>query len=174
MAAVEEVTLRGGLLTGARRARTSGDRHEVEAELDTDGLVRRLRVRYVRGVFTRSAAYEAVDELFEGRVGAGGAKQLVSAKLGRYREVDGDLVIFRALTITHIIARGQIRWTGRVATIDPSSLVAVSRKQSCRRLDPQTWSYESGMGDSERIEIDGQGRILRRRDDRGTEAVLVG
>ena len=99
----------------------------------------------------------------------------MTTKLGRYGEVDADLVIFRALTIAHIRERGQTRWTGRIAAIDPNTLVAVTSKQSCRQRgnDPHLWIYEPRMGDSEEIEIDDAGIVLRRRDSRGVETVLV-
>jgi len=89
--------------------------------------------------------------------------------------VDADMVIFRALTIAHIRERGQTRWTGRVAAIDPNTLVAATSKQSCRQRgnDPHVWIYEPRMGDSEEIEIDDSGLVIRRRDSRGIETVLV-
>ena len=93
----------------------------------------------------------------------------------RQAEVDADLIIFRALTIAHIRERGQTRWTGRVAAIDPNTLVAATGKQSCRQRgdDPHVWIYEPRMGDWEEIEIDDSGLVLRRRDSRGIETVLV-
>jgi hypothetical protein len=83
--------------------------------------------------------------------------------------------LFRALIIARVRARGQTRWTGRVASIDPATLVAASHKQSARAADPglRKWIYEPRMGDSEEIELDAEGRIIRRRDNRGTETILV-
>jgi hypothetical protein len=173
--AYEEERLERGRLTGVRRSCDSTNRHEVEADFDAEGLVRRIVVRYARGPFTRSATYEAAEDFLRGNVGAVAGRQAVAAKLGRFREVDGDLVLFRALILAHIHARGQRRWTGRVAMIDPNSLVAISQKHSAHQRDPagRIWVYEPGMGDSEEIEIDADGRIVRRRDNRGTETVLV-
>jgi hypothetical protein len=166
--AYEEERLERGHLTGVRRSRDGTNRHEVEADLDADGLVRRIVVRYARGPFTRSATYEAAEDFLRGNVGAVAGRQAVTAKLGRFREVDGGLVLFRALILAHIRARRQRHWTGRVAMIDPSSLVAVSQKHSARQRDPagRIWVYEPGMGDSEEIEIDTDGRIVRGREAR--------
>ena len=173
--AFEEDRLERGRLTGTRRSRDGANRHEVEAELDNAGAVIRLVLRYERGPFKRTANYEATADFLQGRVGAVAGQQLIAAKLGRFREVDGDLVLFRALTIAHVRARDQTHWTGRVAAIDPTSLVAASQKQSCRRVDASgfKWIYEPRMGDSEEIEINAAGTITRRRDSRGTETVLV-
>jgi hypothetical protein len=84
-------------------------------------------------------------------------------------------VIFRALTIAHIRARGQSRWTGRIAAIDVNTLVAATSKQTCRQRgnDPHVWIYEPRMGDSEEITIDDSGCILRRHDARGIDTILV-
>ena len=89
--------------------------------------------------------------------------------------MDADLVIFRALTIAHIRARGQSRWTGRIAAIDPNTLVAATSKQTCRHRpnNPHVWIYEPRMGDSEEIEINDSGIVLRRRDSRGIETMLM-
>src|SRR6266852_6090374 len=91
------------------------------------------------------------------------------------REVDADLVIFRALTIAHIRARGQSRWTGRIAAIDANTLVAATSKQTCRQAgnDPHVWIYEPRMGDSETIVIDDSGCVLRRHDARGIDTLLI-
>jgi hypothetical protein len=172
--ACEDDHLHGARLTGVRLARDGSSRHQVEADLSAEGLVRRVVLRYARGPFTRTAVYDTAGEFLRGSVSALAGREQVTFKLGRFREVDGDLVLFRALTIAHIRARGQTRWTGRVAVIDPASLVAISQKQSCRQSSPDTvWLYEPRMGDSEEIELDAEGRIVRRRDGRGTETVLA-
>lgn len=173
--AVETETLAWGIIRGVRRPASGSNVYEVEAELDEAGLVRRVAVNYSRGPFTRNATYEAADNFLRGSVGAGGSRNDLTTKLGRYGEVDADLVIFRALTIAHIRERKQTRWTGRVAAIDPSTLVAVTSKQSCRQRgsDPHLWIYEPRMGDSEEIEIDEAGIVRRRRDSRGVETVLI-
>ncbi len=173
--AIEEERFDGSRIAGVRNTRDGSNRHEVEAELAADGTVRRASVRYARGPFTRNATYEAAEDFLRGIVSAVAGRNAITAKLGRFREVDADLVLFRALTIAHVRARGQTRWTGRVATIDPATLVAASHKQSVRAADSTLlkWIYEPRMGDSEEIELDADGRILRRRDSRGTETVLV-
>ena len=173
--AVETETLAWGRIHGVRRAASGSNLYEVEAELDDAGLVRRVVVSYRRGPFTRNAAYESADNFLRGNVSAGGSRNDLTTRLGRYGEVDAGLVIFRALTIAHIRERKQTRWTGRVAAIDPNTLVAATSKQSCRQRanDPHFWIYEPRMGDSEEIEIDDAGVVLRRRDSRGVETVLV-
>jgi hypothetical protein len=166
--AVETESLAWGMILGSNV-------YEVEAELDEAGLVRRVAMSYSRGPFTRKAAYESIDSFLRGNISAGGSRNDLTTKLGRYGEVDADLVIFRALTIAHIRERGQTRWTGRIAAIDSNTLVAVTSKQSCRQRgsDPHLWIYEPRMGDSEEIEIDDSGIVMRRRDSRGVETVLV-
>ena len=173
--AVENETLAAGKIHGIRRPASGSNVYEVEAELDDAGLVRRVVVSYSRGPFTRNATYEAAETFLRGNVSAMGGRNDLTTKLGRYREVDADMIIFRALTIAHIRARGQTRWTGRVAAIDPNTLVAATSKQSCRQRgnDPHVWIYEPRMGDSEEIEIDDSGLVIRRRDPRGIETVLV-
>ena len=173
--AVEEETLAWGKIRGTRRSTFGANAYEVEADLDDTGLVRRIVVSYSRGPFNRNATYESADSFLRGNVSAGGSRNDIATKLGRYGEVDADLIIFRALTIAHIRERGQTRWTGRVAAIDLNTLVAATSKQSCRQRggDPHLWIYEPRMGDSEEIEIDNAGVVLHRRDSRGIETVLV-
>ncbi len=173
--AVEDETLAAGMIHGIRRPASGSNLYQVEAELDDAGLIRRVVVSYSRGPFTRNATYESADSFLRGNVGAMGGRNNLTTKLGRYGEVDADLIIFRALTIAHIRGRGQTRWTGRVAAIDPNTLVAATSKQSCRQRgnDPHVWIYEPRMGDCEEIEIADSGLVLRRRDSRGIETVLV-
>jgi hypothetical protein len=173
--AFEEETLSDNRIVGVRRPPERPDVYEVEADLNHDGTVGRVSVRYSRGPFVRNAIYEAADDFLRGNVSALAGRNVITTKLGRYREVDADLVIFRALTIAHIRARGQMRWTGRVAAIDSNTLVAATNKQSCRRAgdDPHKWIYEPRMGDVEEIEIDDEGIVVLRRDNRGTVARLV-
>ena len=172
---LEETTFDGSAIVGSRRALDGSSLHEVEAFVSAEGLVQRVRLRYVRGPFSRNATYEAGEDFLRGSVSALGSRNAVAAKLGRFREVDADFVLFRALTIARVRARGQTRWTGRVTTIDSATLVATSNKQSTRALDESglRWSYEPRMGDSEEIEIDPEGRIIRRRDNRGRETILT-
>ena len=172
--AVETETLAWGRIHGIRRPASGSNVYEVEAELDESGLVRRVVASYSRGPFTRNATYESADNFLRGNISTGGSRNDLTTKLGRYGEVDADLVIFRALIIAHIRERGQTRWTGRVAAIDPNTLVAATSKQSCRQRgsDPHMWIYEPRMGYAEEIEIDDSGLILRRRDSGGIETVL--
>jgi len=173
--ATEEESLAAGKIRGVRHPASGSNVYEVEAELDADALIRRVVVRYSRGPFVRNATYESSDDFLRGNVSAMGSRNNLTTKLGRYREVDADLVIFRALTIAHIRARGQSRWTGRIAAIDVNTLVAATSKQTCRQRgnDPHLWIYEPRMGDSEEITIDDSGCILRRHDARGIDTILV-
>jgi hypothetical protein len=173
--ATEEESLAAGKIRGVRHPAIGSNVYEVEAELDPDALVRRLVVRYSRGPFVRNATYESADDFMRGNISAMGSRNNLTTKLGRYREVDADLVIFRALTIAHIRARGQSRWTGRIAAIDANTLVAATSKQTCRQRgnDPHVWLYEPRMGDSEEITIDESGCVLRRHDARGIETMLI-
>ncbi len=173
--AVETETLAWGMIRGVRRPASGSNVYEVEAELDDAGLVRRVVVSYSRGPFTRNATYVAADNFLRGNISTGGSRNDLTTKLGRYSEVDADLVIFRALIIAHIRDRKQTRWTGRVAAIDANTLVAATSKQSCRQRssDPHVWIYEPRMGDAEEIEIDDSGHVVRRRDSRGVETILV-
>jgi hypothetical protein len=173
--ATEEESLAAGKIRGVRHPASGSNVYEVEAELDADALVRRLVVRYIRGPFVRNATYESSDDFIRGNISAMGSRNNLTTKLGRYREVDADLVIFRALTIAHIRARGQSRWTGRIAAIDANTLVAATSKQTCRQRgnDPHVWLYEPRMGDSEEITIDESGCVLRRHDARGIDTILI-
>jgi hypothetical protein len=173
-AAVEEVTLEPARLRGLRQVSDGITRTEVDTELDEGAVVRHVALKYRRGPFARDAAYEAGEEFLRGSVSALAGRNVVTVKLGRFREVDADFVLFRALILAHVRARGQSRWTGRVAVIDPSTLVAASIKQSCRQREraANVWRYEPRMSDWEEIELDDAGRIVRRRDSRGLEAIL--
>jgi len=171
----EDTTFDGHKIVGWRQSAEKSDRSEVDAEVSDDGFVVRLHLRYLRGPFSRNATYEAREEFMRGSVSALGGRNAVTAKLGRFREINADFTIFRALTLAHVRARGQTRWTGRVANIDSATLVAASNKQSARAADASglKWIYEPRMGDAEEIEIDAPGRILWRRDNRGGETTLV-
>ncbi|HVC44686.1 MAG TPA: hypothetical protein VND20_07690 [Candidatus Binataceae bacterium] len=174
--AIEEDNCTADAISGVRRAATGDNRHEVDAALDTAGVVARVTVRYHRGMFARTATYEADGEALRGRVSAVAGHNEVVVKLGRFREIDADLILFRALLIAHIRARGQTQWTGRIAMIDPNTLVAAALKQSVRQSDEQglRWVYEARMGDTEEIELDADGRITRVRDGWGVEKILSG
>jgi hypothetical protein len=174
--AIEEETLTDGLIRGARRTVDGLNRHEVEARLDADGFIVAVAVRYSRGPFRRSASYEAAGDLIRGYLIAAGGREEVSSKLGRMHEVDADLILCKALIIAHVRAREQARWIGRVALIDPNTLVVSSPKQTYRRRDEtgRTWIFEPRMGDAEEFDLDEAGRILRRRARDAAETTLVG
>lgn len=175
VSAIEEARYAIGLMTGTRHTIDGANLHEVEAALDAEETIKRVVVRYNRGLFKRSATYEAADDALRGSVSAVASHNEVVVKLGRFREIDADLVLFRALILAHVRARGQVRWTGRVAVIDPNTLVAAALKQNCRQTDRAglRWAWEARMGDSEEIELDDAGTIVRQRDSWGVEKVLV-
>ena len=137
-------------------------------------MVVRVTARYSRGPFSRSAIYDANQDFLRGSVSAMGSRTVETAKLGRYREDDCGLVLFKALIIAHTRSRGQTRWTSRVAAINPSTLVASTHKQTCRHKDAhgRIFIYEPRMGDTEEIEIDKAGRILSIADNTGTRVAL--
>jgi len=172
--ATEEDRVSGSELSGVRRFVGSSDSFEASATLDENGMVARLTARYSRGPFSRSASYEASPDFLRGSISAMGSRIAETAKLGRYREIDCGLVLFRALMIAHTRARGQSRWTSRVATIDPSTLTAQTHKKTCRRKegDEHIFIYEPRMGDAEEIEIDETGRIIRSVDNTGNRIAL--
>jgi hypothetical protein len=174
--ALEEERLTLDSISGVRQSADGLNRHEVNARLGPSTTPEHLELRYSRGLFNRKAVYEASGDVLRGSISALAGRNEVVVKLGRFREVDGDLMLFKALVLAHIRTRGQAQWTGRVAVIDPASLLAASVKQSwrqCASSDPQLWKFEPRMGDQEEIELDREGRILRRRDGRGSETVLV-
>lgn len=173
--AIEEETLAAGFVRGVRRSADGLNRHEVDARLDAGGFIVAVAVRYSRGPFKRSASYEAAGDLLRGHLIAAGGREEVSSKLGRMREVDADLILCKALIIAHVRARGQTRWIGRVATIDPNTLVAASPKQTYRRGDQagRLWIFEPRMGEAEEFEIDQAGLVVRRRARDAAETTLV-
>jgi hypothetical protein len=159
---------------GTRRFVSNADSFEATATLDEHGMIARVTARYSRGPFSRSAAYEANNDFIRGTVSAMGSRTIETAKLGRYREIDCGLVLFKALMIAHTRERGQTRWTSRVATIDPNTLTAQTHKKTCRQKDghERTFIYEPRMGDIEEIEIDEAGRIVGIVDNTGTRIAL--
>ncbi|HEV3114715.1 MAG TPA: hypothetical protein VGY99_29875 [Candidatus Binataceae bacterium] len=174
--AVETTQLNAGQLSGIRRpAEATDNRHEVEATLDGDGLIQTIRLRYVRGPFSRTANYEAAGETLQGVVTAMGGRNTLEVKMGRFREVDGGLTIFKSLLIAHVRARGQNRWTARVAVIEPATLVAKAIKQSLYQVEtePGTWLFEPAIGERETIIVDDAGRILSHTTRTGISTVLV-
>jgi len=175
LAAVEEAVVAPGQLRGERRSSTGANLHAVEATLAADGAIMRIGLRYQRGMFKRDAVYEAVDDTLRGSVSAMAGRNEVIVKLGRFRELDADLVVCRALIIARTRARGQRRFTGRVTVIDPNTLVAASYKQTYSQIDDvgMRWRREARMGESETIELDADGRIARIRDEWGCEVRLA-
>jgi hypothetical protein len=174
--AQETARVQPGRISGMRRTTEVGDnRHEVEAELDAEGAVRVLRLRYLRGPFQRSVTYEASDDILRGSLAALSSRQSVEVKLGRFREVDGGLLIFKALLIARVRERGQSRWTGRVATIDRATLLGKPIKQTLYQdpARPSTWILEPMMGEREIIALDQQGRILKHTSSSGGSAELT-
>jgi hypothetical protein len=171
---VEEERLSAEGLSGVRTSTGGANRYELEARFGADGLVASLAVRYARGPFERSARYEVAGDHVRGTVGALAARNPAEAKLGRFREIDADLIVFKAMLIARARGRGQTRFTGRVAAIDPNTLVAASRKQTWHQRDDAglRWTFEPAMGESEEFELDGEGRIVRRVDRRGVQTVL--
>jgi hypothetical protein len=161
-------------ISGIRRFVGSSDSFEASATLDQHAMIARIAARYSRGPFSRSAAYEANNDFIRGTVSAMGSRTIETAKLGRYREIDCGLVLFKALMIAHTRERGQSRWTSRVATIDPSTLTAQTHKKTCRMKagHERIFIYEPRMGDVEEIEIDDGGRIIRLSDNLGNRIEL--
>lgn len=173
--AIEETHVLENRVIAMRRSADGRIRHELEAVIGSGGVIARVAIRYASTLFNRNAAYEAADENLRGSVSAMAGRNEVIVKLGRFREIDpAGFAFARALTIAHVRARGQSRWTGRVAVIDSGTLVASSMKQNCRARDERLlWAYEPRMGDSEELEIDACGKLVRRRDNRDVESVLV-
>src|SRR5579862_8525665 len=175
LVATEEDRFSSNEISGVRRFAGNADSFEATATLDESGMIARVTARYSRGPFSRSASYEANADFLRGTVSAMGSRTVETAKLGRYREVDCGLGLFRALMIAHMRARGQTRWTSRVATIDPSTLTAQTHKKTCRQKDrgEGIFIYEPRMGDAEEIEIDAAGRIVRIVDNTGNRIALT-
>lgn len=171
----ETVHLAPARLSGVRRSADGANHHEVQAQIDSRGAIERIEVRYRRGPFSRSAAYQVSGDFLRGTLTALGGQSAVETRLGRFREVDGDLLVFKALIISHVRTRGHNRWTGRVAIVDPASLLLSSPKQTYRQIDAGAlvWSFEPAIGERERIELDRDGRIVRRVDLRGVETIAV-
>ena len=168
--ATEEDRFAQSELSGIRRFAGGADSFEAHATIDESGMIVRVTARYSRGPFSRNATYEANQDFLRGSIAAMGSRIAETAKLGRYREIDCGLVLFRALMIAHTRARGQTRWTSRVATIDPNTLTAQTHKKTLRNSDDgqeRIYLFEPQMGDAEEIEIDDAGRIIRMADNTG-------
>jgi hypothetical protein len=175
LVAIEDTHFDPAMIVASRRSADGLSRHTVEVALNADHRVSRVILSYSSSLFTRKASYEAVEDNLRGRIsGVAGLNEVVVG-LGRFREIDAaGFLVFRALIIGHVRLRGDERWTGRVAVINPNTLAAASVKQNCARRNhsEHLWIYEPRMGDAEQIELDQAGRILRRRDNRGGTAEL--
>jgi hypothetical protein len=171
---VEEAVFTGDSIRGARRSPDGANSLEVAAALDADGAIRQVKISYSRGFFKRNAIYEASDETLRGSISALAGRNEILVKLGRFHEISAELALFRALLIARVRARGTSRWTGRVAVIDPGTLVAASLKQSCQASDDTglRWVYEARMGDTELVTLDSEGRLIERRASDGTITTL--
>jgi hypothetical protein len=172
--AIEQARVHGLKIEAARQAVDGLTRLHAAAELGQDGTVVRIDLRYASSLFSRDAHYRADGENFRGNVSAMAGRNEIVIKRGRFGEVDAaGLIIFRALLLARVRARGQPRWTGRVAVIDPAALAAASLKQTCRKNPAgSAWIYEARMGDTEEIDLDNNGIITRSRDSRGGERRL--
>jgi hypothetical protein len=176
LVAFEDSRFDTSLIVASCRSADGISRHKLEAVLDGQFRVRRVTLLYGSSLFTRKARYEVVEDNLRGQISGLAGRGEIVVKLGRFREVDpAGFVLFRALILGHVRMRGDERWTGRVAVIDPNTLAARSVKQSCarRNLPEHGWMYEPGMGDMEQIELDEAGRIVRRSDNRGIVAELM-
>lgn len=176
LVAFEDSRFDAAVIVASRRSADGLSRHQVEAALNPEHRIYRVTLSYSSSLFTRKASYEAVEDNLRGRISGLAGRNEIVVKLGRFREVDAaGFLIFRALIIDHVVMRGDERWTGRVAVIDPNTLAAVSVKQNCARRNSSghSWIYEPRMGDTEYIELDEAGRIVSRRDNRGVTAELM-
>jgi hypothetical protein len=176
LVAFEDSRLDAAAIVASRRSADGLSRHQVEAALDAEQRVCRVTLSYSSSLFTRRASYEAVEGNLRGRISGLAGRNEIVIKLGRFREVDAaGFLIFRALIIDHVRVRGDEHWTGRVAVIDPNTLAAASIKQNCaqRNSSEQSWIYEPRMGDTEHIELDEAGQIVRRRDNRDITAERI-
>ena len=172
--AFEESRVSSSSLSVTRRDRDGMTRRQAIATLDETGRIERINLEYSSNLFQRDASYRVDGENFRGNVSAMAGRNEIVIKLGRFREIDAaDMTIFRALLLAHVRERGAARWTGRVAVIDQNTLAAASLKQTCRiGRSSAIWIYEARMGDTEEIELDDAGRVIRRRDSRGHEITL--
>jgi hypothetical protein len=163
--ATEEAHFGRGVVVVLRRAVEGQTIHKIEAKLDAEDRVSRVSMVYSSPPFKRDASYRTDNEVFRGSVSTIAGRNEIVIKLGRFAEVEvGGMTAFRMLILAHVRERGQARWTGRVAVIDPSTLTAASLKQTCRLSNSnRLWIYEARMGDTEEIELDADGRIIASR-----------
>lgn len=170
----EEASVRDGAIVAARASLDGLTRHEAAARLDELGNLAEVTLRYHSSLFRRDALYRVDGDNLRGSVSTVAGRNDIVIKLGRFREIQPvSLKIFQMLILAHVRTRGQSRWTGRVAVIDPSSLAAMSLKQTCRQSSVAEWVFEARMGDSEEIQLDQRGVIVRCRDNWGGAARLL-
>jgi hypothetical protein len=174
LTAVEEAWVRPGSLTARRESAANKAAYEVEAAVDNSGFVYRIQLRYRHGPFARSARYDVIDDVMQGSIRTLSTTSSAQVQLGRFREVDADLTICKTLIVAHLRRREQRQWTGKVALIDSTTLLARAVKQSYAQTDAVglTWLFEPTMGERETLEFDHSDRLLRARDQRGFEAKL--
>jgi len=175
VAAVEEAHIDDQAMTVTRRESDGLTSLQAAATLDAEGKISEISLRYASTLFKRDARYRVDGESFRGSISVMAGRNEIVIKLGRFGEVEvAGMTVFRALILAHARARGQSRWTGRVAVIDPNTLAAASIKHTCRLgRAGNSWIYEARMGETEEIELDEAGRIIRRRDSGGGESLLI-
>ena len=172
--ALEAASFRDGAIVAARASLDGLTRHEAAARLDDAGNLAEVSLRYQSSLFRRDALYRADGDDLRGSVSTVAGRNDIVIKLGRFREIQPvNLKVFQMLILAHVRARGQSRWTGRVAVIDPSSLAAAALKQTCRQKSATEWIFEARMGDSEEIQLDERGVIVRCRDNWGGTVRLL-
>jgi hypothetical protein len=172
---IEEATVLADRIRAVTRESAAQAVHRVDAAFDPSGSVHRLEITYTSSLFKRDAVYRADDEVFRATIRSLAGQSDLVVKRGRFGEVEvAEMAIFRAWLIARVRARGQMRWTGRVAVIEAHSLVAASIKQSCRaEADGRRWLHEKRMGEAEELVFDADGRLVTRRDRRGREDRLL-
>ena len=74
---------------------------EVAATLDAEGTIQQVKISYSRGFFRRNAAYQTDDETLRGSISAMAGRNEILVKLGRFREINAELALFRALLKSH-------------------------------------------------------------------------
>ncbi len=173
--AYELAWVSSGRVLSRREAVGTKDFYQVEAQLDPQGNIIEAQASSLSGLFTRSARYRVVNDVVEGSVRGVSAITPLEIGLGRFREIDFDMAVFKALVISHLEQRGAEQWTGRVATVDPVTLVMRLVKHSYSRIGraERIWRFEPAIGEIELIELDSEGRLVRREDEKGFKLKLL-
>jgi hypothetical protein len=172
----EEARVAAHTITVTRRDSDGRTVRQADATLDAEGKISAISLRYASALFQRDARYRADGESFRGSISVMAGRNEIVIKLGRFGEVEvAGMTVFRALILAHVRERGQSRWTGRVAVIDANSLAVAALKQTCRLgRASHRWIYEARMGETEELELDEAGRIVRSHDSEGGASCLVG